>query len=43
MSKVNAKKAGIDVATSERDALAKKAAASFKDAVMNAQASLEQQ
>lgn len=41
-TKINAKKAGIDVATSERDALAKKAAG-LKDAVKNAQDDLEQQ
>ncbi|KAN0100061.1 RecF/RecN/SMC [Tylopilus felleus] len=42
INKVNAKKATIDVATSERDALAKKAAG-LKDAVKNAQDDLEQQ
>ena len=42
VNKVNAKRAAIGVATSERDALAKKAAA-VKDAVTNAQADLEQQ
>lgn len=41
-TKINTKKAGIDVATSERDALAKKAAG-LKDAVKNAQEELEQQ
>ncbi|KAG6333811.1 hypothetical protein ID866_5281 [Astraeus odoratus] len=39
-AKINAKKAKIDIATSERDALAKKAAA-LKDAVKDAQADLE--
>ncbi|KAI9566365.1 RecF/RecN/SMC [Boletus coccyginus] len=42
INKVNAKKAGIGVATSERDALAKKAAG-LKDAVKDAQDDFEQQ
>lgn len=41
-TKINAKKAGIDIATSERDALARKAAG-LKDAVKDAQDDLEQQ
>ena len=42
INKVNAKKAGIGVATSERDALAKKAAG-LKDAVQSAQDDFDQQ
>ncbi|KAF8129892.1 RecF/RecN/SMC [Boletus edulis] len=42
VNKINAKKAGIVVATSERDALANKVAG-LKDAVKNAQEDLEQQ
>lgn len=39
-AKINAKKASIDVATSERDTLVKKAAG-LKDAVKDAQADLD--
>lgn len=42
INKINAKEASIGVATSERDALAKKASG-LKDAVKNAQDDLEQQ
>ena len=42
INKVNAKQAGIGVATSERDALAKKATG-LKDAVKSAQDDFEQQ
>jgi structural maintenance of chromosome 4 len=41
-AKINAKRATIDVATSERDALAKKVAG-WKDAVKNAHGDLDQQ
>lgn len=41
-TRINAKKAGIDIATSERDALARKAAG-LQDAVKDAQNDLELQ